>query len=510
MSGIRIMATLNADDPGIAVPTIPSVSQQLLFRQPSWLQRECACGDDDDDDELGDSNNSNDEADESDDEDGEVFLALCQPASEDATEDATEPSDAASTAVFVSVSPPTSDLPASPSTGLGANPYAPVCIVATQPAASRPSSRASSRPSSRRGGSLVASAASSERQPTGVAPLSKQRASAPATTGSDGYSTPTEPYVCSLSAPVLFTAPHGLKLKRGTGPRQSARNHARERYTTELVLKLAARFGKRRVSSPPSNASPSIASLMVWNYKTAPIDDPKHADPNFLDRRSLCHSPWHACLHAWKSLHGFGSSEACPRLFHVDIHGKNDRKADMDIDVGLQALEEEGCLTKEAVRTLRTNLVTELRIAFKGRIAVSSKVKKPFPITIEADPILNGYWGRGTVMTISHQAALLGITAVQLEIPLAIRRLLMKDDALFEAFASAIYKTFDKLVAKAALPLREGWATSAELGRCLEGLGSADEPLCPLTLTQLDANVIELMLSDLKRADTSHVHGKTI
>lgn len=497
-----------ADAHESAVPTAASVS-----RQPSWLPRQCTCGDDDDDDELGDSNDSNDskgEADESDDEDGDVFLALCRPASEDATED--EPADAASTAVFVPVSPPTSDVPASPSTGLGANPYAPVCIVElAQPAASSPS-RASSRPSSRRDGSLVASAASSERQPTGAVPLSKQRAPAPASMGIDGYSTPTEPYVCSLSAPVLFTAPHGLKLKRGIGPRQSARNHARERYTTELVLKLAACFGKRRagVSSPQSNASPSVASLMVWNYKTAPIDDPTHADPNFLDRRSLCHSPWHSCLHAWKSLHGFGSSEACPRLFHVDIHGKNDRKADMDIDVGLQALEEEGCLTEEAVQTLRTVLVTELRRAFKGRIAVSSKVKKPFPITIEADPILNGYWGRGTVMTISHQAALLGITAVQLEIPLAIRRLLMKDEALFDAFASAIYKPFDKLVAKAALPLREGWATSAELGRYLEGLGSAEEPLCALTLTQLDTNVIDSMLSDLRLADTSNVHGKTI
>ena len=182
----------------------------------------------------------------------------------------------------------------------------------------------------------------------------------------------------------------------------------------------------------------------------------------------------------------------------------------MDIDIGLQALQEAGCLTEEAVQTLRTKLVAELRIAFKGRIAVSSKVKKPFPITIEADPILDGYWGRDTVMTISHQAALLGITAVQLEIPLAIRRLLMKDEALMDAFASAIYETFDKLVVKTALPLREGWATSAQLGRYLEGLASAEEPLCALTMTLVDASVIDSMLSDLKRADTSNVHGKTI
>jgi hypothetical protein len=227
-----------------------------------------------------DSKDSNDEADESGDEDGDVFRALlvCQPstqdATEDGTEDATEPADAASPAVVVSLSPPTSDVPASTITGLGGDPYAPVRIVElAQPqaaASSRSSSRASPRSSSRRDGSL-ASAASSERQPTGAVPLSKQRAPAPASMPSDGYSTPTdsEPYVCSLSAPVLFTgtasAPHGLKLKRGIGPRQSARNHVRERYTTELVLKLAACFGKRRagVSSPQSNALPSIALLMV-------------------------------------------------------------------------------------------------------------------------------------------------------------------------------------------------------------------------------------------------------
>ena len=54
---------------------------------------------------------------------------------------------------------------------------------------------------------------------------------------SDGYSS-GETYVCSLGAPLLFTAPHGLKLKKGTGPCQSARNHARavhERARAEAV-----------------------------------------------------------------------------------------------------------------------------------------------------------------------------------------------------------------------------------------------------------------------------------
>jgi hypothetical protein len=142
---------MDAASPGSAAPTTakePIGTNQpraSVSRQPSWLQRQCACGDDDDDD----SKDSNDEADASDDEDGDIFLALCQPATEDATEDATKPADAASPAVVVSVSPPTSDVPASTSIGLGGNPYAPVRIVElTQLAAlSRSSSRSSSRAS---------------------------------------------------------------------------------------------------------------------------------------------------------------------------------------------------------------------------------------------------------------------------------------------------------------------------------------------------------------------------
>ena len=344
--------------------------------------------------------------------------------------------------------------------------------------------------------------------------------------------------MCSLGAPVLFTAPHGLKLKQGVGVKQSARNHARERFTTEIVLRLAGKYAEFAAASAatPSLAAPkavesnsaavpsgarsspgassvrppqlaSFASFMVWNYKTAAVDDPRHADPNYLDRRSCLHSSWHAMLHAWKGQHGYLMGEACPRLLHVDVHGKNDREGNMAIDVGLLPMEEEGCLSEAAVDAIREHLCTQLRHVFKGRTAVSSKSKKTFPITIEADPVLHGYWGEDTVMTMSHQSALLGATALQLEIPKAVRTMLAADDRLLSAFARAIFNTYDALVAAdCAGPRRDDWC-----GDYFAGHGSATAPLRELTVTAgLGADGMHAMLRDLQRADAGNVHGKSI
>ena len=337
---------------------------------------------------------------------------------------------------------------------------------------------------------------------------------------SDGYSS-SESYVCSLGAPLLFTAPHGLKLKRGTGPSQSARNHAREQYTSELVLKLSAKFAEHRLAqaavTPSSSASAEVvaaplASFMVWNYKTAAVDDPRNMDPNFLTRRTAVHSPWHSCLHAWKAANGFGSTERCPQLMHVDVHGKMDRAESMAIDVGMLPMEEEGCLEPRAVELIRSRLAKELRAAFKGRSAVSSKSGRNIAITVEEDPVLHGYWGEDTMMTMSHQGALLGATAVQFELPNAVRKLLMADGALFDAFATAIFNTYEALVSTGvAEQSRPGWEDDGDTGRYLKNLGTARQPLKELAVTpMLGTEGVAAMLRDLERAEMGSVHGKSI
>lgn len=339
----------------------------------------------------------------------------------------------------------------------------------------------------------------------------------------DGYSS-RESYVCSLGAPLLFTAPHGLKLIKGVGPSQSARNHARERYTSEIVLKLSAKLAERRAAQAagmPSSSSPEnmdgapsqqLASFMVWNYKTAAVDDPRNMDPNYLTRRTAVHSPWHSCLHAWKAAHGYAPTAPCPQLMHVDVHGKNDREDNMRVDVGMLPMEEEGCLPPHAVELIRSRLTAELRAAFKGHSAVSSKSGRRIPITVDDDPNLHGYWGEDTMMTMSHQSTLLGALSVQFELPTAVRKLLMVDSALFDAFATAIFNTYDALVAPGSIAEPcEDWESEGGHGRYLESLGTARQPLTELVVNQsLGVEGVAAMLRDLERADLSSVHGKSI
>merc|ERR1719421_1946704 len=108
-------------------------------------------------------------------------------------------------------------------------------------------------------------------------------------------------------------------------------------------------------------------------------------------------------------------------------------------------MEEEGCLGADAVAAFKNVVASELRRAFAGRSAVSSKSKRSMPVTVDAEPCLHGYWGEETWMTMSHQSALLGATSLQLELPNAVRKLLMSDTKLMDALATAIYNVHSAL-----------------------------------------------------------------
>merc|ERR1712146_116648 len=144
--------------------------------------------------------------------------------------------------------------------------------------------------------------------------------------------------------------------------------------------------------------------------------------------------------------------------------------------------------------------------------AVSSKSKQSFPITVEEHPQLHGWWGSDTAMTMSHQAAMLGATAVQFELPTAVRQLLMVDGALFDAFATAIFNTYEALVSTGvAEQSRPGWKDDVDTGRYLEHLGTARKPLKELAVTpMLGTEGVAAMLRDLERAEMGLVHGKSI
>ena len=65
------------------------------------------------------------------------------------------------------------------------------------------------------------------------------------------------------------------------------RVHLRERYITEIVLKLALRV-EAKTGVP--------CSFVCWNMKTAVDLDKNNKDPNYLLEEQFDDSPWHAAL----------------------------------------------------------------------------------------------------------------------------------------------------------------------------------------------------------------------
>ena len=97
-------------------------------------------------------------------------------------------------------------------------------------------------------------------------------------------------YLAQISGPILFTAPHSGKLRRGGiseyGEKQ--RTHLREKYTAVLAMRFALE----------TELSPGIGgAYCVWDkkHKLNEID----IDPNYLLVGKEGRSPFHRVLHAW-------------------------------------------------------------------------------------------------------------------------------------------------------------------------------------------------------------------
>jgi hypothetical protein len=97
-------------------------------------------------------------------------------------------------------------------------------------------------------------------------------------------------------------------------------------------------------------------SILIWNREKK--FDKFTLDPNYLVHSQFKDSPFHQALHRFietqsgivrekyptKLIHTFNSQQAPIPLFHLDIHGKKDRKHNMDIDIGTRALREDFCV----------------------------------------------------------------------------------------------------------------------------------------------------------------------
>jgi len=219
---------------------------------------------------------------------------------------------------------------------------------------------------------------------------------------------------------ILLTAPHSIKLTRGgaaTGDK--SRIHKRERYTAEVVLKIAAELEKLGIPT----------AIMIWNRASG--HKKMNLDPNYLVKKQYRESPWHAMLHQWISNNK--SLDDRP-LFHVDIHGKYSAKKFLDL--GMVPLESEWPGESETfVAALKESLTASLGSGLMEREVTTAKKN---PIQVDPDPSLHGFWGYDTVTTISHQSVNLGVPAVQLEMPHRVREKVVFDSELARLFAESI------------------------------------------------------------------------
>ena len=222
---------------------------------------------------------------------------------------------------------------------------------------------------------------------------------------------------------------------------------------------------------------------------------------------------------------------------HVDIHGKMDRANNMDLDVGMGPMEEEW--DEKGTELIKSVVGNAIETALEGRYRVSRKSKKRMPCTVETEPLLSGYWGHhsSAPLTISHQAVLLGVPALQLEIPYSMREMLANDDSAFNALSNELNAAIDVVLSSDLgegcfalaqhAPLEpsgspSGTPSGHEGGA--EGRGGADGDdgddgddgadgysLADLSvLSNVDDTWMQAMLYDLARMDTESVHGKQI
>ena len=107
-------------------------------------------------------------------------------------------------------------------------------------------------------------------------------------------------YLASINGPILFTAPHSGKLKRGGAEYgDKRRTHLREKYTNAIALKLASDTSTLLKDASTQKLSGKLGSFSIWSkdHKLNEVD----LDPNYLTPENMHESPFHRMLHAFQA-----------------------------------------------------------------------------------------------------------------------------------------------------------------------------------------------------------------
>jgi hypothetical protein len=215
----------------------------------------------------------------------------------------------------------------------------------------------------------------------------------------------------SFKSGLMITAPHGVKVSRTIKKKKIP--HKKEYYVNSIVSKL-------------HNQNTNI-SYIIWNKKTT--QHKSLQDPNYLHKHTITKNRWNILLKQFKQ----HCKKKKKKPFLIDIHGKH--KNDF-IDIGFKNLS-----THKSTFYLSSKQINTL-ISF-----IKKSLRELFHINVKLNKEFDGEWGNNT-LTISQQAILLDIPAIQLELPLSIRKMIVKDKRVCKQFSNCltnIYNAYSNL-----------------------------------------------------------------
>ena len=242
-------------------------------------------------------------------------------------------------------------------------------------------------------------------------------------------------------ARVLFTAPHGVYLRRevvtANGP--AFETHVPGRWTSFIAL---------------ASAHAAHGSSMTWHRaarersKATRTFDPSHVDPNCVSTDIAGTHNWGVLLRRFADGASFGkrATDGDTRAwFHVDVHGRRDPEVSRDtlgpgdVDIGTGALRAD---RPELADALGKALGRRLRAFFSRDARAESPAFR-----VNENPILRGARDDGR-MTLSQQGVRLGLASVQLELSLRLRLVLKDDPEMTEGFARAVVGAWDDVASE--------------------------------------------------------------
>ena len=283
--------------------------------------------------------------------------------------------------------------------------------------------------------------------------------------------------VAPEDAPVIFTAPHNVCLRRDGMP-----DHKPEDYTSFLAQKFAAVAGGGSLSWSKREIDRTKQHRLTAADRRP---DPSNRDPNYLATAELDDSPWHAthralfsrCLEVHLGQAASRPGAAPQPIMSFDIHGAAGK--DIDVYLGLKAMacaagsaatrppcvpHLRACLSRELGASSRrgaswwrraastvcrapgTSMTTTAAAAAAAAAAAETTTPAlPLPLSTSTNGSSNEenetsrqHAGR---VTVSQQATRIGFTiAAQVELSRRLRRALHGDPDFRRAFALALVR----------------------------------------------------------------------